>query len=107
MDSKCFFALCCILLVSFPTEILAIRPKPPMSEMANGLHLASQIKKLPSYRALSTQKKIGRRELVESLDPYAKDSPTVGSKPVVAAALDYLPPAYTTQPQPIDPPHNR
>nr|GEW43562.1 hypothetical protein [Tanacetum cinerariifolium] len=58
MDSKCFFALCCILLVSFPTGISAIRPKTTMSKMADGLHLATQIKKLPSYRALSIQKKI-------------------------------------------------
>ncbi|GKB09413.1 hypothetical protein Tco_0837725 [Tanacetum coccineum] len=105
MDSKCFFALCCILLVSFPTEISAIRPKTTMSEMANGLHSASQIKKLPSYRAFSTQKKIGRRELVESLDLHAKGYPSVASKPVVDAALSELPPAYKTYP-PTDPIHH-
>ncbi|GKD95731.1 hypothetical protein Tco_1379628, partial [Tanacetum coccineum] len=45
------------------------------------LHLDSEIKKLPSYRALSTQKKTGC-QLVESLD--AKKCVTGGSKPVVA-----------------------
>nr|GEU88635.1 hypothetical protein [Tanacetum cinerariifolium] len=91
MDSKCFFALCCILLFSFPTEIQATRPITTMSEMAIGLHSDSQIKKLlPSYRAFSTQKNIGRRELVESLELHAK-----GSKPVVAATLYELPPTYT------------